>query len=60
MLAMNAYFGPLALAARACYNSQNSRNGSFEPKSASFALKEETPEGTEKKLGSASIDLRCA
>lgn len=33
------------------------REGHFESKSASFSLREETPEGSERKIGTASIDL---
>jgi len=40
-----------------CTMFKNARNGTFESKSASFSLREETPEGEERKLGTASIDL---
>ena len=40
-----------------CTMFKNVRSGAFESKSASFSLREETPEGAERKLGSASIDL---
>jgi hypothetical protein len=40
-----------------CTMFKNSRTGTFEPKSASFSLREESAEGQERKLGTASVDL---
>ena len=40
-----------------CTMFKNVRSGAFESKSSAFSLREETPEGVERKLGSASIDL---
>ena len=40
-----------------CTMFKNAKSGAFEPKSASFSLREETPEGQERKLGTASVDL---
>ena len=40
-----------------CTMFKNSKSGAFEPKSAAFTLKEEMEGGSERKLGSVTIDL---
>jgi len=40
-----------------CTMFKNAKTGGFEPKSASFSLREETEDGEEKKIDSATIDL---
>ena len=40
-----------------CNTTSQTRAGAFETKAASFSLMEESPEGSERKLGTASIDL---
>ncbi len=40
-----------------CTMFKNARTGTFESKSASFSLREESVDGQERKLGTASIDL---
>ena len=40
-----------------CTMYKQKRGGSFESKSSSFSLREETPEGSERKLGTVAVDL---